>query len=87
MAVVYLAWPADRTLDLTRNPESSKQLVQLFFLGQYLLASLMTPSFAAGAVTGEKERRSYEMLLASPMRPGGHRDRQTCRLALAIWRS
>ena len=27
-------------------------------------------SFAAGAITGEKERKSYEMLLASPLRPG-----------------
>ncbi|MEM9412422.1 MAG: ABC transporter permease subunit, partial [Planctomycetota bacterium] len=33
------------------------------------LASLMAPSFAAGAVTGEKERKTYEMLLASPLRP------------------
>ena len=38
-----------------------------FFLGQYLLVSLMAPSFAAGAITGEKERESYEMLLASPL--------------------
>ena len=30
----------------------------------------MTPSFAAGAITGEKERKSYEMLLASPITPG-----------------
>ena len=30
----------------------------------------MAPSFAAGAITGEKERESYEMLLASPLRPG-----------------
>ena len=30
----------------------------------------MAPSFAAGAITGEKERHTYEMLLASPMRPG-----------------
>jgi ABC-type transport system involved in multi-copper enzyme maturation permease subunit len=45
-------------------------LVDLFFLGQYLLASLMAPSFAAGAITGEKERKSYEMLLASPLQPG-----------------
>ena len=35
-----------------------------------MLASLMAPSFAAGAITGEKERMSYEMLLASPLRPG-----------------
>ena len=29
----------------------------------------MVPSFAAGTITGEKERQTYEMLLASPMRP------------------
>ena len=44
--------------------------MNLFFLGQYLLASMMTPSFAAGAITGEKERKTYEMLLASPLKPG-----------------
>ncbi len=64
-----IAWPQERQLDLTTNPEAAKRLVNLFFLGQYLLASLMAPSFAAGAITGEKERKSYEMLLASPLRP------------------
>ncbi len=69
--VVYLAWPqpAEGTLDLTRNPQEAQTLVNLFFLGQYLLASFLAPSFAAGAVTGEKERATYEMLLASPLRP------------------
>ena len=33
------------------------------------LASLMAPSFAAATITGEKERKTYEMLLASPLRP------------------
>jgi len=69
-AVVYFAWPKDNIrLDLTANPESTRQLVNLFFLGQYILASLMAPSFAAGAITGEKERKTYEMLLASPLQP------------------
>ncbi len=67
--VVLVAWPQQRKLDLATSPAGQK-LVNLFFLGQYLLASLMTPSFAAGAITGEKERKSYEMLLASPLRPG-----------------
>jgi ABC-type transport system involved in multi-copper enzyme maturation permease subunit len=67
--VVYLAWPQSQTLDFAQ-PEEAKRLVNLFFFGQYMLASLMTPSFAAGAITGEKERQSYEMLLASPLRPG-----------------
>lgn len=67
--VVYLAWPQTETLDFAQ-PEEAKRLVNLFFFGQYMLASLMTPSFAAGAITGEKERQSYEMLLASPLKPG-----------------
>jgi ABC-type transport system involved in multi-copper enzyme maturation permease subunit len=68
--VVFLAWPQERQLDLTTNPEASRRLVNLVFLGQYLLASLLAPSFAAGSITGEKERKSYEMLLASPLVPG-----------------
>jgi len=68
--VVLLAWPQERQLDLTANPEAARRLVNLVFLGQYLLASLMAPSFAAGSITGEKERKSYEMLLASPLKPG-----------------
>ena len=67
--VVYFAWPDQQRLDLTTNPEAARRLVNLFFLGQYILASLMTPSFAAGTITGEKEHKTYEMLLASPMRP------------------
>ena len=69
-AVVLVAWPSDQRLDLTTNPPSARKLVNLFFLGQYVIASLMAPSFAAGAISGEKERQTYEMLLASPLRPG-----------------
>jgi ABC-type transport system involved in multi-copper enzyme maturation permease subunit len=68
--VVYVAWPSQARLDLSRRPEEASRLVALFFLGQYALVSLMVPSFAAGTITGEKERQTYEMLLASPMRPG-----------------
>src|SRR4029450_10553480 len=67
--VVYLAWPQQQRLDLAQ-PTASKRLVNLFFFGQFMLASMMAPSFAAGAITGEKERMSYEMLLATPLRPG-----------------
>lgn len=68
-AVVLFAWPEERRLDLTENPQSARKLVDLFFLGQFVIASLIAPSFAAGAITGEKERGTYEMLLASPLRP------------------
>lgn len=69
-AVVLAAWPTDTRLDLSSSPASATKLVNLFFLGQYVIASLMAPSFAAGTITGEKERKTYEMLLASPLRPG-----------------
>ena len=52
------------------NPEASRQLVNMFFLGQFVLASMLAPSFAAGAMTSEKEQKTYEMLLASPLKPG-----------------
>ncbi len=68
-AVVWMAWPSAQKIDMT-NPEAARRLVNLFFLGQYMIATLMTPAFAAGAITGEKERKTYEMLLASPLRPG-----------------
>ncbi|MDZ4819222.1 MAG: ABC transporter permease subunit [Planctomycetota bacterium] len=67
--VVWMAWPQEQQLDLSNNPEKAQTLVQLFFLGQYVLATMMTPSFAAGTITGEKERKTYESLLASPLRP------------------
>jgi ABC-type transport system involved in multi-copper enzyme maturation permease subunit len=71
-AVVYFAWPQDTRLDLTAGSASvqqTKRLVDLFFIGQFVLASMMAPSFAAGSITGEKERKTYEMLLASPLKP------------------
>lgn len=68
--VVYFAWPQQTHLDLSTQPQDARKLADMFFLGQYVLASLMAPSFAAGAITGEKERRTYELLLASPLRPG-----------------
>jgi ABC-type transport system involved in multi-copper enzyme maturation permease subunit len=89
--VVVLAWPEQQQLDLTTNPEVSRRLVNYVFLGQYLLASLMAPSFAAGSISGEKERKSYEMLLASPLRPGaivlGKLLASLCHLVLLIFAS
>jgi ABC-type transport system involved in multi-copper enzyme maturation permease subunit len=66
--LVFAAWPAEQRIDMS-NSDAAKPLVNLLFLGQYMLMSLMAPSFAAGAITGEKERDSFEMLLASPMKP------------------
>ncbi len=69
-SVVLLAYPRTERIDLTVDSAKSQLLVDFFFLGQFVIASLIAPSFAAGAITGEKERKTYEMLLASPIRPG-----------------
>ena len=39
--VVLLAWPQVETIDMTRSDDDARYLVNLFFLGQYLLASFM----------------------------------------------
>jgi len=100
--VVATAWPKQQRLDLTvggatrqigavAEGHEGEKLVNFFFLGQYILMSLMAPSFAGGAITGEKERRTYEMLLASPMRPGaivlGKLLAALCHLAVLVFAS
>lgn len=68
-AVLLAAYPSGQRVDLTSDSAAARQLVDFFFLGQYIIASLMAPTFAAGAISGEKERKTYEMLLASPLHP------------------
>jgi ABC-type transport system involved in multi-copper enzyme maturation permease subunit len=89
--VVYVAWPSQQRLDLTSSPAEARRLVNLFFLGQYILVSLMAPSFAGGTISGEKERKTYEMLLASPMPPGaivlGKLLASLCHLAVLVFAS
>src|SRR3954467_14248667 len=68
-AVVYFYWPTGE--DGARQVSSgvARRLFDLFFLGQFFLVALVAPTFAAGSITGEKERKTYEMLLASPLEP------------------
>ncbi len=68
-SVLLVAYPSGQRVDLSTDSSAARQLVDFFFLGQYVLASLMAPTFAAGAISGEKERKTYEMLLASPLLP------------------
>lgn len=68
--VVYFAWPIARGGVARVSPEVAQRLFDLFFLGQFFLVALVAPTFAAGSITGEKERKTYEMLLASPLEPG-----------------
>ncbi|MGO9601070.1 MAG: ABC transporter permease [Isosphaeraceae bacterium] len=68
-ALVYFYWPAGEENTRQVGPGVARRLFDIFFLGQFFLVALMAPTFAAGSITGEKERKTYEMLLASPLRP------------------
>ncbi len=68
--VVYFAWPHEgTTIDLSLGNQRNALLIDTLFLSQFVLTALIAPSFAAGGITGEKERKTYEMLLASPIQP------------------
>ena len=64
--MVYFAWPSTEG---QASAGAAQRLFDLFFLGQFFLVALVAPTFAAGSIAGEKERKTYEMLLASPLRP------------------
>ncbi|MGE3820799.1 MAG: ABC transporter permease, partial [Isosphaeraceae bacterium] len=68
-AVVFFYWPSSGDSSGQVSSGVARRLFELFFLGQFFLVALVAPSFAAGSITGEKERKTYEMLLASPLRP------------------
>lgn len=67
--LVVAAWPPEGKIDVV-DPSSARRLIELFFAGLFVLASLSAPALAATALTGEKERKTYEMLLASALEPG-----------------
>jgi ABC-type transport system involved in multi-copper enzyme maturation permease subunit len=66
---VLLAWPKAGDGRIGASVSAARQLFDLFFYGQFLLVALVAPTFAAGSITGEKERKTYELLLASPLKP------------------
>src|SRR5437867_13398696 len=68
-AAVYLPWPAEGRVEIG-SAAKAQQLFDIFFLGQFALVALMAPSYAAGAITGEKERKTYELLISTPLEPG-----------------
>jgi ABC-type transport system involved in multi-copper enzyme maturation permease subunit len=68
-AVVYIPWPAEGGVEIGAA-DKAQQLFNIFFLGQFALVALMAPSYAAGSITGEKERKTYELLIATPLEPG-----------------
>jgi ABC-type transport system involved in multi-copper enzyme maturation permease subunit len=68
-AVIYIPWPGEGRVEIGAA-DKAQQLFNIFFLGQFALVALMAPSYAAGSITGEKERKTYELLIATPLEPG-----------------
>ncbi|QGJ69075.1 Permease component of an ABC-transporter [Planctomycetales bacterium 10988] len=66
--ILFFAWPNTLTVNLVET-QPSRRLFDLYVVGQFILISLITPVSTAGSITGEKERKTYEMLLASPLTP------------------
>ena len=52
----------------------SPQIGQIFFAGlvftELMIIAVITPSVTAMSISGEKEKQTYEMLLATPLSPG-----------------
>ena len=66
---VLVAWPQSDDGRVGASVSAARRLFDLFFYGQFLLVAMVAPTFAAGSITGEKERKTYELLLASPLKP------------------
>jgi ABC-2 type transport system permease protein len=56
-------------------PNASARVGQAIFtvlsLFQLLLVCFIAPAFTAGAISLEREKQTFDMLIATPMRPGG----------------
>jgi ABC-type transport system involved in multi-copper enzyme maturation permease subunit len=78
LAVMYFTFEAEASSqpDWWVNGGSSRAARDLgrwmygfTFIAQALMVALITPAITAGAVTIEREQRSYELLVTTPLRP------------------
>lgn len=69
-AVVVSAFPSDQNIAMEGGTSQvGRELFYKFFLAQSLLVLLLFPALATGAVAQERERRTLEPLLMTPLRP------------------
>lgn len=66
-AVVLVAWPVE--VDVGLRSEVSKGIYDTFAVGQIVLLALIAPILSAPAIASERERRSLDLLMTSPLRP------------------
>lgn len=68
-AVLYLWMTLGNTTYI--NAQVGLSLYGFFVLGLVLLLAFITPAIAASAISGEKERRTYDLLMVTNASPGG----------------
>jgi ABC-type transport system involved in multi-copper enzyme maturation permease subunit len=79
LAIMYFSFEAgtaaqrDVMAGGTYNTQAARDLGQwifwFVFIAQSIMVALITPAITAGAVTIEREQRSYELLVTTPLRP------------------
>ena len=78
LAMMYFGFEASMTYEAeslggTQNAEQArnlgKSIYAFVFIAQSIMVALITPALTAGQVTIEREQRSYELLVTTPLRP------------------
>lgn len=69
VSLVYAVYPVQQEIDVLGQGIDGRYVADVFFISQFAAISLLIPGAAATAIAGEKERKTYEMLLASPLPP------------------
>ena len=64
-----VVFTATRYSSMPVSPEVGQTLFVGLALVELLVICFVTPALTAGAISGEQERLTYEMLLATPLRP------------------
>ncbi|MCX7804378.1 MAG: ABC transporter permease, partial [Planctomycetota bacterium] len=67
--IVYVAWPPAGEPRAVQS-EKTRILFNVFARGQMVMIAMLAPAFSAGCMTVEKERRSLDLLLTTPLRGG-----------------
>ncbi len=66
-ALLWMNWPADGLQPA--GGQKARQILSILAIGQLAMVALFAPAFTAGAITTEKERKTFDSLFSTTMRP------------------
>ena len=71
----YLGWAAQHSLNLESGSSEAgftvgRNFFKILFYSQAVMMALITPALTAGAISVEREQRTFELLRGSVLRPG-----------------